>query len=365
VGRDVELMSYVLHLEPPAAGLPAVTHLKIDADGNRAAAVQFEVEDLGHREEDAVSGASVYRALDMIAAQGGEEPIARTLAFALAVERQRLNPTTHAQHVRLIAAELERARRHVAIIAAILETVGAGNWRERVAATSQLLDAAQLAAFPPADAPLIIIGGVRRDLAQPDALLDNIVRTEGRLRRLLERLIRDRALLTRLVGVGLLTREDAINFGAVGPFARASEVALDTRYSAPYAAYAPADGNEEFRVKPITQSGGDVFARLVVMLLEAIGGLLLARQATQELSVSDGGLTPLPNQPLRLTASDVVSRTEAPGGELLCYLRLDDDGQVASLRWRTPAQANMPLIPQLLTGQELADVPLIMLSAYL
>ncbi|PZR98091.1 MAG: hypothetical protein DLM69_09075, partial [Candidatus Chloroheliales bacterium] len=196
-------------------------------------------------------------------------------------------------------------------------------------------------------------------------LLESIVRAEGQLRRLLERLIRDRALLTRLVGVGLLTREDAVNFGAVGPFARASEVALDTRHSAPYASYAPTDGDAEFRVAPVTQSGGDVFARLVVMLLEAIGGLLLARQATQELSGSEAGFTLPPNQPLRLAASDVISRVEAPGGELLCYLRLDDGGKVASLRWRTPAQANMPLVPQLLTGQELADVPLIMLSAYL
>lgn len=358
-------MSYVLHLEPPAGGLPADTHLQIDADGNRALAVQFAVEDLGHREEDAASNASVYEVLDIIAAQEGNAPIARTLAFALAVERQRLDPTSRAQHIRLVAAELERTRRHIAITAAILEAVGADSWHERLMNASRLLDEAHAAAFPSTDAPLVIIGGVSRDLAAPDVLLDGVVRAEGLVRRLLERLIRDRVLLTRLVGVGLLTREDAINFGAVGPFARASEVALDTRTSAPYAAYAAAGGVAEFRVKPVTQSGGDVFARLVVMLLEAMGGLLLARQAIHELTESDERLAPAPQQRLRLTAGDVISRVEAPGGELLCYLRLGEDGRVASLRWRTPAQANMPLVPQLLTGQELADLPLIMLSAYL
>ncbi len=358
-------MSYVLHLEPPAAGLPADTHLQIDADGNRALSVQFAVEDLGHREEDAASNVSVYEALNIVAAQGGDAPIARTLAFALAVERQRLDPTSRAQHIRLIAAELERTRRHIAITAAILEAVGAASWHERLISAGRLLDEAHAVSFPPVDAPLVIIGGVSRDLIAPDALLDGIVRAEGLVRRLLERLIRDRVLLTRLVGVGLLTREDAVNFGAVGPFARASEVALDTRSGAPYAAYAEANGMAEFRVKPVTQSGGDVFARLVVMMLESLDGLLLARQAIHELTERDERLAPTPKQRLQFIVGDVISRVEAPGGELLCYLRLGDDGQVASLRWRTPAQANMPLVPQLLTGQELADLPLIMLSAYL
>ncbi len=358
-------MTYVLHLEPPNAGLPNDTHLRIDADGNHAVAVQFAVEDLGHREEDAASGASVYDALDIIAAQGGDATIARILAFTLAVERQRLDPTSRAQHIRLIAAELERTHRHIAITAAILGAVGADSWHERLISAGLLLNEAHATALPPSDAPLITIGGVSRDLAAPDVLLDGIVRAEGQLRRLLERLIRDRVLLTRLVGVGLLTREDALDYGAVGPFARASEVALDTRQSAPYAAYAGASGAAEFRVKPVTQSGGDVFARLVVMLLEAIGGLLLIRQAIQELAEGDLRLNIKPKPHLRLTAGDVISRVEAPGGELLCYLRLGEDGRVASLRWRTPAQANMPLVPQLLTGQELADLPLIMLSAYL
>lgn len=356
-------MSYVLHLAPPAAGLPADTHLTVEADGNRAASIQFAVEDLGHREEDAVSGADVYTALETIAAQGGEEVIARTLAFALAVERQRLNPPLRTQHVRLIAAELERARRHTAVAAAILETVGAADWHERVVTAGRQLAEATAAAFPPADEPLITIGGVSAEVSAPDTLLENVVRAEGNLRRLLERLIRDRVLLTRLVGVGLLTREDAVNFGAVGPFARASEVALDTRKSAPYAAF----GQGDFKVMPVTQSGGDAFARLVVLMLEAVAALLMTRQAVLELPISDDwpGATQPPPQPPRLTPGDVISRVEAPGGELLCYLRLGDEGQVASVRWRTPTQANMPLVPQLLIGQELADVPLIMLSAYL
>ncbi len=354
-------MSYELKIEPPAAGLPSDTHLTIEAEGNRAAAVHFVVEDLGHQHEDALAGLDVFDALTQIIAQGWADPVARSLAFALALERQRITPPRRVQSLRQIAAELERAGRHLSVVAAILDTAGARGWGERLAPAIQLLAQAQAAAYPDAGVSQISIGGAA-EVGDADAMVDAVTHAEGQLRRLLERLIHDRAVLARLVGVGLLTREDAVSFGAVGPFARASEVALDVRHSAPYAAYAT---TEDERVTPLVQSGGDVFARLVVLLLETLTALQLVRQAVGELAAEVRTTVKAKLRRVIPSAGDLISRVEAPGGELLCYLRLGDDGRIAGLRWRSPTQANMPLVPQLLSGQELADVPLIMLSAYL
>ncbi|MFN8569048.1 MAG: hypothetical protein U0Z44_16370 [Kouleothrix sp.] len=80
----------------------------------------------------------------------------------------------------------------------------------------------------------------------------------------------------------MLPRAAAEQFGVRGPLARASGVARDARADQPYADYA------RLEFKPITQEGGDVYARLILLLLEAYESVKLVEQALANLPAGGG-----------------------------------------------------------------------------
>jgi Ni,Fe-hydrogenase III large subunit len=117
-----------------------------------------------------------------------------------------------------------------------------------------------------------------------------------------DRLIDHRPLLARTVEIGMLPRAAAEQFGVRGPLARASGVARDARADQPYADYA------RLEFKPITQEGGDVYARLILLLLEAYESVKLVEQALANLPAGEwrGGL------PDDLAAGEVSAAIDAP-----------------------------------------------------
>jgi NADH:ubiquinone oxidoreductase subunit D len=76
----------------------------------------------------------------------------------------------------------------------------------------------------------------------------------------------------RLKGVGVLTKEDAVDYSALGPTARASGYDVDIRRDEPYAAY------DKVKWNVITQKEGDVFAKAVVRILELIESIKIVNQ---------------------------------------------------------------------------------------
>ena len=82
----------------------------------------------------------------------------------------------------------------------------------------------------------------------------------------------DPVLAARLKGVGVLSPAAALDFGVVGPTARASGLDTDVRRDEPYAAY------DELDWKVITADAGDVFDKAVVRLLEIFESIKIIRQ---------------------------------------------------------------------------------------
>jgi Ni,Fe-hydrogenase III large subunit len=153
----------------------------------------------------------------------------------------------------------------------------------------------------------------------------------------------------RCRGVGVLTREEAIAYGAVGPVARASGLDTDLRRDCPYMAY----GDLELEVP--TQPEGDVLARVVVR----------AREMLESCKIVEQALARMPAGPLH--AGDVyavppghaVARIEAPRGEVFYYVESDGSDTLARVKVRTPSFANIPTVAAMVKGGELADVALI------
>ena len=160
----------------------------------------------------------------------------------------------------------------------------------------------------------------------------------------------ERTFQVRTRGVGHLLAEQVRRYCVVGPIARASGVDVDVRRDAPYAVYDQLD----FQV--ITAEEGDVWARTMVRMLETIESLHMCRQLLAGLP--EGVLTVRARR--RVPPGEVVSRGEAPRGELVYYIRSDGSDRPARVKIRTPTLATLITLPDQLEGVNTADVPTVL-----
>jgi Ni,Fe-hydrogenase III large subunit len=194
------------------------------------------------------------------------------------------------------------------------------------------------------------IGGVNRDVQDPQAVREGVraVR-DGVATSLIPIFTTDRGVAGRCRGVGVLTREDALAYGAVGPVARASGIDQDLRRDAPYLVY----DQLEFAV-PV-QPGGSVYDRIVVRALEILESCGIIEQV----------LDRLPEGPLHggdvytVPPGETVMRIEAPRGEVFYFVASDGTDTASRVKVRTPTFANIPTVVPMIRGSVLADIPLI------
>ena len=157
----------------------------------------------------------------------------------------------------------------------------------------------------------------------------------------------------RTKGGGLLTTEDAVRLGAVGPHARASGVDMDVRRDAPYSSY------EDFTFSVPVQTSCDVYARVVVRVLEIYESIRIIRQAVAKLP--DGPIN-LGNRMPKVPAGEFIARHEAPRGHLVYKVVTDGSQNNYRLSLHVPTFKNAPTVPVMLKGNTVADAGLIVAS---
>jgi Ni,Fe-hydrogenase III large subunit len=137
------------------------------------------------------------------------------------------------------------------------------------------------------------------------------------------------SFLDRLEEVGIITTENAVAYGLVGPIARASGLARDIRKLFPYAAYASVN----FEV-PVEQEG-DGYARLRILFREAEQSAAIIRDIL--LSPPPG---PACADRLKGQAGGALVGIEAPAGAAFHWVRLDEDGTVRRYHITPPSFTN-------------------------
>jgi len=157
----------------------------------------------------------------------------------------------------------------------------------------------------------------------------------------------------RMKGVGVLSAEEAVAWGASGPVARGSGVEWDLRKHDPYSVYPRLD----FEV-PIG-SNGDCYDRGRVRLLECYESCSIIEQAIAQLEpgaiMADGVprlLAPLPG--------DAYDHIESARGSLGVYLVSDGSPRPYRMKVRSPAFCNLALLPMLAEGHLLSDLVVIL-----
>lgn len=276
------------------------------------------------------------------------------LAYCLAVEKLAgVEAPPRAQAIRVLVAEMERIHSHflwmgVSAHEAGFDTLFMYSWRDR----ETIMDLLESLTGNRVNYSANLLGGVKCDIdaSRADAIRKGLDFLEERTHHYLNVVSKDALFLQRTRGIGVMTRAQAEVMGAVGPTARASNVARDLRVEAPYAAY------RQFPVRMMLDERGDLEARFEVRIQELFESFRLIRQVLDALP--EGELTT--RLPRRIPAGEAVVRLEAPRGELYYFVKSNGGDKPERLKVRTPTICNLTSVVRLAVGHQLADVPMIL-----
>ena len=150
--------------------------------------------------------------------------------------------------------------------------------------------------------------------------------------------------------MGILSKEDAVHSGAVGPVIRASGIPQDMRNNG-YEAYGELD------FKPITYDMCDLQGRVLVRLDETYQSIGLIKMALKQLPEG-----PIAVKNEKFPEGEAIYRTEQPRGECFYYGKGDGTIHLERLRIRTPTIPNIPPLLGMLIGHNVSDIPAIVHS---
>jgi NADH-quinone oxidoreductase subunit D len=301
-----------------------------------------------------------------------------SLAFVLSAEKLLgVEVPQRVRDIRVLIAELQRLASHLVWLATHALEIGAVSvmmycFRER----EQLLNINEMLAgfrlFP----SYIRIGGLREDLPTGfhEAVKKWLDAFPGHLSEYEDLLTKNQIWIKRTKSVGVVTPEDAMSLGLVGPMARATGVSYDVRKQFPYLGY------ETYDFKVPTQTAGDVYSRYLVRIAEMRESTKISQQALARITprgvfdIQDYKIVPPPkdkvysemegliqhfliySQGFNVPAGEAYVPIEGPRGEHGFSLVSDGTNRPYRIKLRAPSFYACQGLPKMLIGGMIADV---------
>ena len=304
-------------------------------------------------------------------------PMCQEHAFVLSAEKLlTLDVPKRALHIRVLFDEITRILNHSLQIAAQGLDLGATTpflWlfeeREKLMGFYEQVSGSRL------HAAYYRVGGVHQDL--PTNLLEQIeewLSGFGKIIEDIETLLSDnRIFKQRTVDVGIVSPEEAVNWGFTGPMLRGSGVAWDLRKSQPYAIY------DEINFDVPTGKNGDCYDRYLLRVEEMKQSTRIIRYVLDnipkgDIIVKDSRLYPpkrddmkesmealinhfkLFTEGVRVPAGEVYTAVEAPKGEFGVYLVSDGSSKPYRCKIRAPGFPHLQGLDFMTKGHMLADL---------
>lgn len=304
-------------------------------------------------------------------------PMCQEHAFALATEKLLGSEVPkRAQYIRVMFAEVTRLLNHVLNITTGAMDVGAMTpllwlFEER----EKMLEFYERASGARFHAAYFRPGGVAQDIDQK--LIDDIYKFADTFVKYLDDvddlLTENRVFKQRTVDIGIVTREEALDWGFSGPMLRGSGVAWDLRKSQPYDVYS----EMEFDI-PIGKNG-DCYDRYLIRMEEMRQSLKIIKQACEKMPggpvrTLDRKVTPprrsemkrsmealihhfkLYTEGYRVPKGETYTAVEAPKGEFGVYLVSDGSSKPYRCFARAPGFPHLAALDFMSKGHLLADV---------
>jgi len=262
-----------------------------------------------------------------------------------------------AKYIRILADEICRIQSHLMWLAAVGTDLGNLTvflWcmREReffMDLNVRLCGARMTTNYPR-------IGGVRNDTTE---LFDrDVIRCVERFEKaiwdVIDLIDESSIFISRMKGVGYLTREHCANLGITGPAMRGTGVDYDVRRDDPYDNYDKVD----FEVPVLT--AGDSYARYMVRIEEMFQSCKIIKQCVQKIKALGKNAPYRLKVPSKVPAGRTFMKLEDPRGESMMYLVSDGSEKPYRLKVRSPIFVNVSAAKPLVQGSRIADVPVIM-----
>jgi NADH-quinone oxidoreductase subunit D len=285
--------------------------------------------------------------------------ITNNWAYALAVETLAgIQVPERAQYLRVITGELTRLQNHACLAGFLMQDMGASGtplmyaFRER----EKILDLFESLTGARMMCNYMRFGGCRVDL--PAGWLDQAKQVVAAFPRFLDEfeslLTGNEILMARTQGVGVLSKELAVNAGVTGPMLRASGVNYDLRKVDKYGIY------DRFTFRIPLGDHGDVYDRYMIRLLEMRESVKILEQAIRDLPAGPITDPKTKIRNFRPKPGEAYGRIEAPKGELGFYLISDGSPNPYRYRVRPPSLINLTILEDMCLGQNVADVVIIL-----
>jgi NADH-quinone oxidoreductase subunit D len=371
----------VLNMGPSHPATHGVLRLVLELDGELIEKADPDVGYL-HRGDEKIAENMHYNQfvpytdrLDYLA------PLANNVAYACAVEKlMGWELPERGQALRVLCCEMARISAHLLGVGVFAMDVGAMtvflytfNEREKIYNLCEQLTGARFTTS------YTRVGGQIRDL--PPGFLEALTKFLDELEPVIEEtnklLSKNAIFIGRTQDVGFISKEDAIAYGLTGPNLRASGVEFDMRKAHPYLGYEKYDFDIPIGTK------GDCYDRYLVRMEELRQSVRILRQVIKTMpggaiNVAEAkGLLPkkegvmmkmeelihhfiIATQGIDAPPGEVYFGAENPKGELGFYICSKGGGVPFRLKIRSPSFINLCILPKLLKGEMLSDIPSIL-----
>ncbi|MCJ7490936.1 MAG: NADH-quinone oxidoreductase subunit D [Dehalococcoidia bacterium] len=356
--RELETLDIHVNVGPQHPATHGVFRMVLTVSGEKVVDVVPHIGYM-HRGAEKLSEGMDYR--QALIYQDRTEYLAQfnaELCYCLAVEKLAgLEVPERAEYIRVILTELNRITSHYMFVGAFATDIGVYGtaftyaFREREY-IQEIFDAVSgdrmmYGYFRP--------GGVVWDVT--DDFKDRVRWVCGQTRvgiDDIDRLLtKNEIFLTRCLDIGVISKEDAIDYGLSGPMLRACGLPFDLRRAEPYSIY------DRFQFDIPTGTRGDVYDRYLVRMEEMRQSVRIVEQALEEMP--DGPIMPekAPRR-LRLPPGEVYMRTENPRGEYGIYLVSKGGEKPYRLKIRSSCLSNLTALKQMVVGHYVADAVVIL-----
>ncbi|MBA4750017.1 MAG: NADH-quinone oxidoreductase subunit D [Alphaproteobacteria bacterium] len=369
---------HTINFGPQHPAAHGVLRLVLDLDGEVVERADPHIGLLHRGTEKLIEEKTYLQALPYFDRLDYVAPMCQEHAFALAVEKLLgLDVPLRGQYLRVLFAELSRIMNHILNLTTYALDVGAMTpllWgfedREKIMVFCERACGARLHAnyFRP--------GGVSQDV--PDGLLEDIARFIQEYPKAIDDmeglLTENRIFKQRTVDIGVVSKDQALEWGFSGPMLRASGIAWDLRRNQPYDVYADLD----FQV-PIGKNG-DCYDRYLVRVEELRQSVHLIEQCLEKMPqgpvmTENPKVAPparsdmkrsmealihhfkLYTEGYHVPAGETYTAVEAPKGEFGVYLVSDGTNKPYRCKIRAPGFAFLQGLDFMAKKHMLADIP--------
>jgi ech hydrogenase subunit E len=281
--------------------------------------------------------------------------ITHSLSYTVSIEKLLgAEISQKSKYLRILLLELDRIHSHMLCLSHTCENAGfEAMFMQIMGDREYIMEIQELITGNRVQFDYICTGGVNRDLTSENGkkIIQKLEIVKQKILEYSDEFSNNWSLSLKFKGIGALSLDDAYRFNAIGPLARASGLIVDVRNEIDYLPYSEVG----FEIQ--SETSGDIHGRNRVRLNEILNSITMCQNILNGLPEGDI-FTKVKGKP----NGEIITRFEAPRGELMYYVKGHGKAMLDRVRIKTPTFASIPTFSHIFLGEEYADAPAILAS---